>query len=391
MCARPSNAHAASSAMRATSYEATGGASDPATPRGFTPSTRNEDSSAGTCRAKAATSVPKPGSSTTGSPCPVAGTSSATPGCHFDAVLASRRPGVDVLARDAAARPTARHPREIDAEFARASARRGSGRLASAGAAIGVLRRGRSARRCGCARARRFGVIVRDAERLGVEGFVRRLGDRAEQRSAGHRRVHRDVDVPQEAARVASISTSAFSDSITSTICPRATAAPSGSGHATTRPSCIVMPSFGIAIGVATRRLPISRTAAITFSALGRKASSRTAANGTGVCGAVTRFTGAFRKSKPRSTHSAATSLAIPQRGVDSSTTTRRPVFSSEPRMAASSSGWSERRSSTSASVPSLRELLGGRERHRNRRAECDECHVAACAHHLAPARSARS
>ena len=49
---------------------------------------------------------------------------------------------------------------------------------------------------------------------------------------------------------------------------------------------------------------------------------SSTLLKGTGAWGAVTRFTGAFRKSKPRSTQSAATSLAIPQRGVDSSTTT---------------------------------------------------------------------
>jgi hypothetical protein len=54
-------------------------------------------------------------------------------------------------------------------------------------------------------------------------------------------------------------------------------------------------------------------------------ASSSGMANGTGACGSVTRFPGAFMWPKPRSAHSAATSLAIPQRGVASSTTIRRP------------------------------------------------------------------
>jgi hypothetical protein len=41
-------------------------------------------------------------------------------------------------------------------------------------------------------------------------------------------------------------------------------------------------------------------------------ASSSALLNGAGACGEVTRRTGAFRYRNPRSTHSAATSLAIP-------------------------------------------------------------------------------
>ena len=67
--------------------------------------------------------------------------------------------------------------------------------------------------------------------------------------------------------------------------------------------------------------------------------------------GAVTHFTGASRESKPLSMHMAATSRAIEQRGVDSSTITMRPVFSSDVRSVASSSGESVRKSITSALV----------------------------------------
>ena len=54
-------------------------------------------------------------------------------------------------------------------------------------------------------------------------------------------------------------------------------------------------------------------TAVLIFSAFGMKASSSTGLNGTGVSGAVTRRTGASRRSKPSSATSAATSAPKPQ------------------------------------------------------------------------------
>ena len=57
------------------------------------------------------------------------------------------------------------------------------------------------------------------------------------------------------------------------------------------------------------------------------------------ICAFFTAFTGASSESKPRSTQSAAMSLAMLQWGVASSITTSRPVFSRVARMAASSRG----------------------------------------------------
>jgi hypothetical protein len=58
---------------------------------------------------------------------------------------------------------------------------------------------------------------------------------------------------------VASISTSAFSDSMIRTIWPLSTCAPIAIGHSTTVPSAIVMPSFGILIGVGTSFVEIAQ------------------------------------------------------------------------------------------------------------------------------------
>ena len=69
--------------------------------------------------------------------------------------------------------------------------------------------------------------------------------------------------------------------------------------------------------------------------------------------GAVTICTGAWRSSKLFWATRAAMSAAMPQRGLSSSTTTSRPVFSTDSYTVSSSSGLVVRRSMISASIPS--------------------------------------
>src|SRR5205807_1652891 len=80
-------------------------------------------------------------------------------------------------------------------------------------------------------------------------------------------------------------------------------------------------------------------TAASILAGLGMYRSSSTSLNGTGVCGAVTCSIGAFRARNAFWATSPAMSEAMLQRGLDSSTTTKRPVFSTLSRMVSSSSG----------------------------------------------------
>ncbi|MNN71478.1 hypothetical protein D3C81_1874190 [compost metagenome] len=86
--------------------------------------------------------------------------------------------------------------------------------------------------------------------------------------------------------------------------------------------------------------------------------SSRASENGTGVCGAVTISIGPLSAPKAFCATSALMSVAIEQRGLASSITTRRPVFSTLSRMLSSSSGLVVRRSSTSQSIPWRARLL---------------------------------
>ena len=74
--------------------------------------------------------------------------------------------------------------------------------------------------------------------------------------------------------------------------------------------------------------------------------------NGTGACGAVTRRTGPFRKSKACSVTTAAISEATLHCGGLSSTTTSAPVFSTDATIVSTSSGDSVRGSITSTLVP---------------------------------------
>src|SRR5205085_110265 len=94
----------------------------------------------------------------------------------------------------------------------------------------------------------------------------------------------------------------------------------------------------------------IACAACTTCSALGMYAASSGGLNGTGVCGALTRWMGASSWSKHFSATIAAISDAIEQCGVDSSTTISRPVFSTERKMASWSRGYNVRGSMTSAS-----------------------------------------
>src|SRR5436309_515305 len=73
-----------------------------------------------------------------------------------------------------------------------------------------------------------------------------------------------------------------------------------------------------------------SRTAAATRSGPGTYRSSRFAANGGGECGAVTILGAARSAEKQFCATSATMSLAIEQRGYASSTTTSRPVLSTD-------------------------------------------------------------
>ena len=97
-------------------------------------------------------------------------------------------------------------------------------------------------------------------------------------------------------------------------------------------------------------------------SASGRYQSSSVLANGSGMNGAATRTIGASSSSKPTSAMRAAISAPTPKASTASCTMTRRCVFASEASTAASSQGCSERRSITSASMPSAARLRRGRD-----------------------------
>ncbi len=71
----------------------------------------------------------------------------------------------------------------------------------------------------------------------------------------------------------------------------------------------------------------------------GIQAFSRSGAKGTGLCGGETWRIGALNAERTGSATMAEMSEVIPQRGEASSTTTRRPVFSTEARIVSSSSG----------------------------------------------------
>src|SRR5918994_173012 len=96
-----------------------------------------------------------------------------------------------------------------------------------------------------------------------------------------------------------------------------------------------------------------SRAASAIRSGSGTYRSSSEGLNGGGVCGAVTIFGAAFRSSKQFSATRAAMSVAMLQRGFDSSTTTSRPVFSTLSKIVSSSSGEVVLGSTISHSIPS--------------------------------------
>src|ERR1019366_3164375 len=95
-----------------------------------------------------------------------------------------------------------------------------------------------------------------------------------------------------------------------------------------------------------------ARTAAAIRSGSGIYSFSSPGANGTGVCGAVTRRIGAFSAPNALSATSAAMSVAMLQRGVASSTMTSRPVRVTLSTIVSSSSGDVVRGSISSHSIP---------------------------------------
>ena len=76
--------------------------------------------------------------------------------------------------------------------------------------------------------------------------------------------------------------------------------------------------------------------------------------NGIGTSGVATRTTGPSRSSQPRSAISAATWAPAAHVWLASSTITTFDVLRTDARIASSSSGTSERRSSTSIEAPSM-------------------------------------
>ena len=98
-------------------------------------------------------------------------------------------------------------------------------------------------------------------------------------------------------------------------------------------------------------------TAPAIFAASGMNRSSSEPANGTGVCGPVTIWIGARSDPNASCATVAAMSVASEQRGLASSTTTRRPVFSTDSRIVSVSSGETVRGSMISHSHPGRRQL----------------------------------
>src|SRR2546422_2545413 len=101
--------------------------------------------------------------------------------------------------------------------------------------------------------------------------------------------------------------------------------------------------------GEAQSRYRTRRTAATTRSGLGFASRSSCLLYGIGTSAWVTRSTGASSWSNASRWITSTTWAPMPQWGQPSSTTTARLVRATEPTIAASSSGRSERRSSTSA------------------------------------------
>src|SRR5262245_66471956 len=84
----------------------------------------------------------------------------------------------------------------------------------------------------------------------------------------------------------------------------------------------------------------VERTASTILSALGGNASSSGAENGTGACGPVTVRTAADSDENRFSATVPATSVAIEHRGLDSSTTISREVFSTLAYTVSKSNGY---------------------------------------------------
>ena len=101
------------------------------------------------------------------------------------------------------------------------------------------------------------------------------------------------------------------------------------------------------------RRRGDSSTAATIFAASGSRYCSIGSEYGIVASSAQTSCTGAFSDEKPSEAASAAITAAAEPCRVDWSTTTSRPVFSTDARIVAVSSGASVRGSITSASTPS--------------------------------------
>ena len=198
-----------------------------------------------------------------------------------------------------------------------------------------------------------FPPVVRAPKRLCVEGLVEALRDRAEHGparictsgSGSTYTCRRKPDV------VASTSNCAFSDSMTTTISPFSTRAPTGWATRARRLAhrhAELRHAMGVGVGVPPQ--PISRTVSATRAAVGRVRVFEHRTEGhRGMRGGHAAARAPFSESKPASTQSAATSLAIPQRGGASST--RPPCPSSRAwrgwpprRAAAASAGRAPRR-----------------------------------------------
>ena len=154
---------------------------------------------------------------------------------------------------------------------------------------------------------------------------------------------------------------SIFSVSTSATSSPTATSAPSSTSQSVSWPSVIDRPHLGMPSLVTPSVMPWPRPCrrwsadgvgdlggAGDVRVLQRRAERRPA------CAArVTICGGALRSSKLFWATSATMSAAMPQRGLASSTTTSRPVFSTDSRIVSSSSGAVVRRSMISHSIPS--------------------------------------
>ena len=164
---------------------------------------------------------------------------------------------------------------------------------------------------------------------------------------------------------------------------------PRTTNHSTILPVFIDRPHLGIVTrwirAASSVSSGIQSTAVLTapaiFAASGMNRSSSASANGTGVCGPVTSWIGARSDPNASCATVAAMSVASEQRGLASSTTTRRPVFSTDSRIVSMSSGLVVRGSITSACTPDARELGGRLHRGVHHPPDGDDRDVAALAH----------